>query len=272
MPLVTRKPTAKPSWPALLIAGAEKAGKSWTCAVASASPKIGRTLWVSIGETDPDAYGAIPGANFEIVYHDGTVKGIVNTLTEIANEPQGELPTLLVVDSMTRLWDMVTDDLQNIANNRERNRGQISMDLWNKGKKDWQRAVKAILAHKGPALLTARLEPVTVMDERGRPTPIKADKIKTEKSLPYDVDGVVQMPERGVAIISGIRSTVLQLQEPTQYPGFTVDGLWDSLGLADVAPRQVSHPVPEEAPVDPVEPVQAPQEPQTIRRAQGGAR
>ena len=254
MTIQTRKPTAKPSWPVLLLAGAEKAGKSYACALASSSEKVGRTLWVSVGETDPDQYGAIPGADFEIVQHDGTVRGILGVLVEIASLPPAEdgRPTLLVVDSMTRLWEMVTDQLQATADARAKksNKGPdapISMDLWNRGKGMWKHIVQAINAHQGPVLLTARLEPVTVLDEKGKPTPIKADKIKTEKSLPYDVDGVVQMPERGRTIISGLRSVVVKLDGPTEYPDFTVDSLWSSLGLGDAGRRRVSEPAEPES-------------------------
>ena len=67
MSLKTRKPTGLPAWPILLIAGVEKAGKTYAAAAASSSDLIGRTLWVSIGEDDPDEYGAIPGARFEII-------------------------------------------------------------------------------------------------------------------------------------------------------------------------------------------------------------
>lgn len=100
--------------------------------------------------------------------------------------------------------------------------------------------MSAINAHNGPVLLTSRLEPVTVIDDQGKPTPIKTDKIKANKNLPYDVDGVVQMPERGIAVISGLRSVFVKLDGPTNYPNFTVDGLWDSLKLGDVSKRQVS--------------------------------
>lgn len=244
MTIQTRKPTGKPSWPVLLIAGGEKTGKSWACAVASASPRIGRTLWVGVGETDPDQYGAIPGADFEIVEHDGTLNGILGVLTEIASLPQGDEPVLLVVDSMTRLWEMVTDQAQATANSRSKNGGEgiITMDLWNRAKGFWGHMVKAINAHQGPVLLTSRLEPVTVMDEKGRPTPIKADKIKTEKNLPYDVDGVIEMPERGKAFVSGVRSVSLQLSGRTEYKDFTVEGLWQSLGLDEIGTRRVATP------------------------------
>ncbi|QXW04041.1 AAA family ATPase [Rhodococcus globerulus] len=243
MTLVTRKPTAKPSWPVLLIAGVEKSGKSWACAQASASERIGRTLWVSIGETDPDQYGAIPGADFEIVEHDGSYKGILEVLAEIASLPAEDKPTLLVVDSMTRLWDLIGDGAQKWANTRAKgdSEGIITMDLWNKANKYWAHLIQAILAHDGPVLMTARLEAVTVVDSRGKPTPVKADKIKTKKSLPYDVDGVIEMPERGKTYISAVRSVNLQLQERTEFPNFTVDDLWSKLGLDDVQPRVVSN-------------------------------
>lgn len=250
MTIVTRKPSGKPSWPALLIAGQEKTGKSWACAQASASPKIARTLWVGVGETDPDQYGAIPGADFEIVEHDGSVASIINVLAEIASLPHDpERPTLLVVDSMTKLWEQCSKWAQGVAQSRAKGNGEgvVTMDLWNRAKGYHSAAVQAILAHKGPSLMTARLEPVTVMDDRGRPTPIKADKIKAEKGLPYEVDGVIEMPERGQVFITGVRSVALQLPERRQYKDFTVDGLWDAMGLEETAPRVVAPEAADEA-------------------------
>jgi hypothetical protein len=243
MTLTTRKPTNKPSWPILLIAGGEKAGKSWACAQASASTKVGRTLWLSIGEKDPDEYGAIPGADFEIIEHDGSYKGILEALADVASLPKTELPTLLVVDSMTRLWDLITDNAQSRANGRPKNVDNvITMDLWNQAKSFWSHIVKALYAHDGPVLLTARLENVTVV-ENGKPTALRADKIKTEKTLPYDVDGVIEMPERGKVFISGVRSVSLQIKERTLFPDFTIDGLWDKLGLTVTSPRTMSEPI-----------------------------
>ena len=260
MTLKTRKPSGKPDWPILLLAGAEKAGKSYSCAQASASEKIHRTFWVSIGETDPDAYGAIPGADFEIVEHNGhfgTPEGILVALGDVASEARKDRDAgyvdLLVVDSMTRLWDQITDTLNGLAEKRPHKReAVVTMDLWTRGKGWWRQAVQAILAFPGPALLTARLEAVTVMDGAGKPTSIKADKVKTEKSLPYDVDGVIQMPERGKTFIEGVRSVQFQLDGRQEFPGFTVDKLWDAMGLEDIAPRTVSEPQVDE-PADSIE-------------------
>lgn len=171
------------------------------------------------------------------------MSSIIKVLAEIASLPHDpEAPTLLVVDSMTKLWDQCSQWAQGVANSRAKNgaEGIVTMDLWNRAKAYHAHAVQAILAHQGPVLLTARLEPVTVMDDRGRPTPIKADKIKAEKNLPYDVDGVIEMPERGQVFISGVRSVAFQLPERREFPGFTVDALWEAMGLDSTAPRQVA--------------------------------
>ena len=77
MTLQTRKPTGIPSWPIVLLTGVEKSGKTYAAAAASASEMVGRTLWLGIGEDDPDEYGAIPGTRFEIVVHDGTYRSIL---------------------------------------------------------------------------------------------------------------------------------------------------------------------------------------------------
>lgn len=239
MSLRTRKPTGMPPWPTLLIAGASKAGKTFACAEASASELIERTYWLGIGEPDPDMYGAIPGASFEIVEHDGTWRGIGQALQAINQAG----PSLLVIDSMTRLWDLLKDEAQALATERARkkNRGnpdeaRIDMDLWNRAKERHAAVLAAIQAHDGPVLMTARLDVVTAMDDRGQPTRDKDLKIQTEKNLPFEVDGVILMPERGKAQIQGLRSMVWQIDRPTDMPGLTVDGLWKRLGLEQTAP------------------------------------
>lgn len=244
MSLQTRKPTGKPPWPHLLIAGASKAGKTYACAEASASDLIQHTYWLGIGEPDPDMYGAIPGADFDIVEHDGTWRGIGQALGAI--NAQGE--SLLVVDSMTRLWDLLKDEAQVLASERARrkNRGnpdeaKIDMDLWNRAKERHAAVVTTIQQHQGPVLMTARLDVVTAMDEQGRPTKDKDLKVQTEKNLPYEMDGVILMPERGKARIDGLRSMAWQIDQPTDMPGFTVDGLWRRLGLADHSTAPATH-------------------------------
>jgi hypothetical protein len=253
----TRRPTGLPSWPILLLAGAEKAGKSWSCAEASASDLVGRSFWVGIGEDDPDEYGAIPGADFEIVPHDGSYRDILAALAWAAAQPPVDgRPNLLVVDSMTRLWDLLCEMAQEQANRRARAKRQnpsskqqaaaedeeadIHMDLWNIAKDRWGHVMDVLRSHQGPSLVTARLEEVTVV-VKGKPTQDKTLKVKAEKSLPYDVGGIVQMPERGSAFLVGVRSARLQVPTRMPLPGFTVDKLWRQLGMHELQVGERHH-------------------------------
>jgi hypothetical protein len=118
--LQTRKPTGLPSWPIALIGGVEGSGKSWKIVEASASDLIHRTLWIGCGEDDPDEYGIIPGARFEIVLHDGTYRGILAAVTAACAEPAGPKgePNMIVVDSGSRFWEQLKDAAQDTANDR----------------------------------------------------------------------------------------------------------------------------------------------------------
>ena len=255
MTLRTRQPTGKPPWPIVLITGAEKAGKTYACAEASSSPHIGRTFWVSIGEDDPDEYGAIPGARFEIVEHQGTYRSILQALTDAAAEPPADgRPNLLVVDSGTRLWDLLCDEQQVEANRRARAKAErqrrspseddavITMDQWNAAKQRWAHCIDVLREHPGPSIVTARLDTVTVVDSGGNPTKDKDKKVKAEKSLPSEVGVIVEMPVRGEAWLTGVRSLRLQLTEPrVRLQDFTVQSLWDALGVTEAGgttPRQ----------------------------------
>ncbi len=240
----TRRPTGKPSWPITLLAGGEKAGKSWACAEASASDLIGRTLWIGAGEDDPDEYGIIPGADFEIVEWNGTYRDLLDSIMWASAQDLVEgKPTLLVLDSMTRVWDLLVSDVQEVANRRARAKAekyhkpvpaedvQITMDLWNVAKDRWGHIMDALRAHPGPVLVTARLEEVTVMDADGKPTTEKMLKVKAEKSLPYDVGAIVEMPQRGETWLRGVRSARMPIAERQRIDGFTVDTFWRKLGL-----------------------------------------
>jgi hypothetical protein len=246
--LATRRPTGKPSWPLLLISGREGAGKTWSALEASASPVIGRTIYVGIGEDDPDDYLNIPGADFEIVEHDGTYKGITTALADIATLPTRDdgTATLLVVDSMTRLWDLITHNAQAAASKRKGGAedAPISMDLWNKAAQQWQHAMDLIRAHNGPVVLTARLDQVTVMKD-GKPTTDKVWKIQAHKSLPFDVGAIVEAPERGAYRLTKLKSAKAKLDRPVDWAGFTVEKLWKRMGLLDDAagPRMHTAPV-----------------------------
>lgn len=246
--LVTRAPTGKPPWPILLLAGVEKSGKSYSAAEASASSMVGRTLWVSLGEDDPDELGALPGARFEIVEHDGTYRGVLAVLDACAGliPEKDAKPNLIVLDSGTRLWDLLCDQQQVEANRRARVKAEkfkrspsdedaiITMDQWNVAKQRWAHIIDCLRAHQGPSIITARLESVTILDGAGSPTKDKDWKVKAEKSLPYDVGAIVEMRARGDSWLTGVRSLRYKAIAPrTEFRDFTVEALWTKLGLAE---------------------------------------
>ena len=250
MTLTTRKPTGLPAWPILLIAGVPKAGKSYACAAASASPLVGRTLWVPVGEDDPDELGGIPGADFDIVQHDGTYRGILTAVQDCVTELGGDaLPGLLVIDSITRLWNLLSDEAQTSANKRAAAKAAkygrsapegdvaIGMDLWNTAKSRWEHVIDALRCHRGPSIVTARLDQTAVVDERGEPTKEKVWKTQGHKSLPWDVGAIVELTAPGEAVLTGVRSLRVRDAQVARrpFPGFSVDALWRELGLADDA-------------------------------------
>ena len=258
----TRKPTGLPSWPIGLLTGPEKSGKTFQAAKAATSELIGGTYWVGIGEDDPDEYGAF--ADFDIVQHDGTYRDFLGAVDwAVAQPPMTDgKPNLIVMDSGTRLWDLICDDLQDEANARERRKAarsnraakdgdqQITMDLWNTGKQRWNHVLDTLREHEGPVLITARLDTVTVMDDRGQPTTQKETKVKAEKSLPYEVGFIVEFPVMGEAVLTGVRSLRVKAAGATRKPlkDFTVDKLWHDLGLADEVGARTHSPAGGERP------------------------
>lgn len=240
MVLQTRKPTGLPSWPLVLLGGREKAGKTWAAIEASSSPMVGRTLYIGVGEDDPDEYSAIPGADFEIVLHDGTYAGIRGAVEDaVAEPPTDGRPTLIVFDSSTRAWNLIVDNAQAVANRKAKGKQDpltgdysITPDLWNAAAAQWAGIITPLLRHQGPVVVTARIDNVMVM-RNGQPTQEKEWKIQTHKSLPFDASAVIEMHERGHFLLTGVKSARIALPQPRLMPDFTLPRFWDLLGLKD---------------------------------------
>lgn len=251
-PLKTRRPTGHPGWPMVLLAGAEKAGKTYTALEASSLPYVDRTFWFGVGENDPDELKDIPGADFEIVEHSGTYQSIVDSLYAAVVEPAEEgKVNLLVFDSSSRLWDMLRDWASGVALERAMKNPRYSLDdevhiapdIWNRVADRWATIMMVLRAHQGPVIITARMDSVMVMDDNGKPTKEKRQKIRGHKTLAFDVDVIVEMPARGETFVTGARSLkmVAPLGESVPYRDFSVESLWTTMGITspeDVGERK----------------------------------
>lgn len=233
MTLTTRKPTGKAPWPMLLLAGVEKSGKSYACAALSASDLIDRTFYIEVGEGSADQYGALPGARYEIVEHDGSHAGILAACEAAAAEPMANgKPHAIIFDSASEYWALLSDEQASIA--AKRGKDTITMDQWNAAKKRWRKTIDALRASKGPVILTSRLDLVTVMKD-GKPTTEKQWKVRAEKDLPFEVDGVIELKEARRPVVAGIRTVAFNVPAggitPKDQSAFNLDGFLRTLNI-----------------------------------------
>jgi hypothetical protein len=228
----TRKPTGKAPWPMLLLAGVEKSGKSYAAAAFSASDLVDRTFYIEVGEGSADQYGALKGARYEIVEHDGSWAGILAACKAAAAEPVTGRPHAIVLDSASELWGLLCDEQQAIAT--KRNKQTITMDQWNAAKRRWRQVIDALRAHKGPVIITARYDQVTVM-KNGQPTTDKEWKVRAEKDLGFEVDCIITMTAPRRPFISGLRTVAFNMPAdgitPKDQAGFNLDGFFRSLNI-----------------------------------------
>jgi hypothetical protein len=262
--LTTRRPTGKVPFPLLLIAGVEKTGKSYGASLFSASDLIDRTFYFELGEGAADQYGELPNVRYEIVPHDGSYDDIGQKIWAATQQPRTNgKPHAIVIDNVTELWDMLQEEQQLKANQRRdakagnqkkdgpAEEAQITFDLWNVAKKKWRRIIDMLRVYDGPVILLARLEQVTVM-VNGKPTAEKEWKVRAEKNLPFECDGIVKLYAPQVAKLSGLRSTRVQVPPGSELPlpNFTIDGLLRQMGLDGTvaqAPRAYTAPRPQDA-------------------------
>lgn len=234
MQFQTTTPTGRPAWPLILLAGVEGSGKTWAAAAASALDMFGRTLFLEVGEQMASEYGAIPGAKYEIILHDGSERQIVQAAQWAAEQPQIDgKPNLLIIDSMTEVWQVMQDEQQAIANRRAEAKGRstnrdatITMDQWNAAKDHFNDIVMSARRFPGPVIMTARLDNVNVV-EGGQPTGEKIWKIRSEKNLPYAATVIMQARDPRQWTLTKIASRVLQLppEGSMKWPDFTVEEL-----------------------------------------------
>ncbi|UAW08542.1 RecA-like DNA recombinase [Mycobacterium phage MadMen] len=243
MSLKTRPPTGAVPWPLILVEGGEKAGKSWAAAVLSSSEKVGRTLWIDWAEGAADEYGAIPGARYEVIEHDGTWTSIMEQVRAAKDEAQraidaGEKPVVLVIDSMTAEWDDLKEWVDTKARRRESNRKklekdpeaeiQITTDLWNLATARHKELMRVLMRFPGIVVMIARGADQVAM-ENGKPTSQRTWKVEGQKNLAFDASVWVRLNRGEHPQIIGARSVHAGIipgeDKPRRVPDLTLEQL-----------------------------------------------
>lgn len=240
--LNARKPTGVIPWPLILLEGGEKSGKSWSAATLSASEKVGQTYWIDLGEGAADEYGAIPGARYLVIEHDGTINSVGGQIAAIRSEAvraadAGEPPVVLVIDSMTAEWDLMKGIADRRARERLARKGKaipddvepvISMDLWNDVNAKHRKIMTMLMTFPGIVVMTARGKEVASLDANGRPIEgSKEYKVEGQKNLAYDASVWLRVSRDHPPMVVGCRSVHAGLQHgvdrPRPVPGLTLE-------------------------------------------------
>lgn len=218
---------------------------SWACAELSASARVGRSLWLDLDEGAADEYGAVPGARYEVIEHDGSwasILGQVAAAKENAAEAsaKGGKPVVLVIDSVTAEWDLLKDwasaRAATSAANRKRLQSdpnaevQVSMNLWNDATSRHRRLMTILMTFPGIVVITARGKDVASLDASGRPVEgTKEYKVEGHKTLGYDASVWVRLSRERPPVIVGSRSVHAGIRpgvdRPKEAPGFTLEWL-----------------------------------------------
>lgn len=246
MALNLRKPTGKVAYPVTLLAGGPGHGKTYTMVEASASPLVSHGYFLTLGELDPDEYGMIEGARFDMIVHDGTYASIAEQVREVAAlRSSSKKPILFGFDGFGKLWPLIVANKQAEANRQAREAAraarrpvptadaQITGSLWDAAHAEWQTILNMIRTLPGPSILTTRMDDTE-----------KGWKLGGEKSMQYDVTAVVQFPAVREYVLTKGNSLGVALSGPQPWPDFTMDALWRrmELDVADMAPATLSMP------------------------------
>ena len=232
MALQTRKPTGAVPWPLVLIEGDEKSGKTWSCAAFTASKRVSRCFWIDLGEGAADEYGAIPGANYEVVEHDGSFSALMSNVAEIhaiaaKALAAGEKPVVLIIDTMTEEWDMLKDWASDRAKSSKANKRaladdpnaeiRVSANYWNDANSRHKALMRLLKTFPGICLMTSHGKTVAAIGPDGQPVEGKKEhKVEAQKSLGADASIWLRLFRTEPGQIVGGRSVHLNLKPGEQ--------------------------------------------------------
>ncbi|WP_172387161.1 AAA family ATPase [Streptomyces sp. MNP-20] len=253
----SRKPTGTVPWPLLLIEGEEGAGKTYAAAEFSRSERIGQMYWIDLDEGSADEYAAIEGANYLIIVHDGTYRDILEQVEAVHAEARRvaaaqEPPVVLVIDSGSALWRMLTNWTYERGRRTRKNRALLAQDpdaaydigrnLWNDALERWNRVIYLLRTLPGIAIVLARGKQVSATDDNGQPIQGRAEwKVAAQKDLGFDSTCWVRMKRDSEPQLIKARSLRIRVEQgrPLALRDFSIEDLvFDKLGCSvDSQPR-----------------------------------
>ncbi len=256
MALRTRQPSGVPNWPMVLLEGPDSVGKSYQAAQFTGSEHVGQAYWLDLGEGAADEYINVPGADYLILDHDGSWSDILAQISEAAAASTAEKPAVLVIDSMSSVWDM----LKAWTNTRARNSRHgkkllaadpdaeipVAMNLWNDANDRHHQLMNLLAAFPGIVILTAKGKEVAALDKDGRPIPnVKDYSVEANKNLPFRVNAHVRLSRDDPPMVVSFRSATNGrrpgVDKPERYPDFSLEHLiFEVMGLKTAQNRDVT--------------------------------
>lgn len=222
----SRKPTGKPTNPIILVSGEDLSGKTFASLLLTASPRIGQSWMMQLGEVDGDPYGAIEDdqgrpVRFTLVEHDGTWADIMAAATQIrdaalAAVTAGEKTPVWIFDSTSKEWELLTRYAENRARKSPRNKKELATDpdadikvahlQWNAANRRHRDFMAIVTSFPGIVILTARGKMTSVIGPNGQPTEGQKEyTIEANKSLGHQVTAHVRLSKDEPPTIIGIR-------------------------------------------------------------------
>jgi hypothetical protein len=202
-PVASHKPTCAVPWPTTLLEGGEKAGKSTEAAKFTGCGKFSKAFWFELGtEGTAEWYGLVPGAEYEVLEHDGKFATLKQRIAEVHAYAEwaianGLPPVCFVLDTVGALWKQIQTWVDWKATQSVSAKRKLQADpaaeisapiaVRNQGKALWDEILMSIHRIPGVKILLSRGQEVTVFKD-GQPTNDKGWSVVGHKELGFEVD------------------------------------------------------------------------------------
>lgn len=234
---VPRKPATGTRWPFILVEGGEYSGKSTHAfKLACIEGMWSRVLVIAIGE-DVDEFGEI-APEMEILPNDGTWRQIMGCVDYAAAAAEaavaaGHAPVLVIIDSMTKVWKLLSEWAENRARSAPSNAAKLERDpndepdigpvFWTAANKRHERLVTKLITMPAVVVGTARGKWVTEIDDRGNPTKNKVYTVEANKNLGFSTTAMIRLEVGKYPTITGLRRVRGGIQPGSLNQAVTVD-------------------------------------------------